>query len=365
MVDFRKLLWSFGVTFRFGQAMNAEPPGGEAFSQSPPDRRRVSVPGAPGIVEVVHAGKNESVFRTDPAHCGKTSNPCFETFRNPLDDCHKTIAPHDEDLMMRWIAIAALLAGCDAKRKEPIPPELPPRPFAAMETIPASSAPSTSASVAAAPAIVPGPAVVERFAVAGDRPASIVKSADGRPPRLVFLPGICSNGGAYLYGFAEAARAHGGAIAIDGDRPCGNLQDFSSITSDPDHEEPRIFAALSAAGVANPQTQDVILVGYSLGATLIENLVKTRPERYPRVILIGSPRDPRLDRLQGTRAVVTMSCSQDIPGRMKGASKRLIADGIASMYLEMPGCTHGNIAEGDRIFSEAFSWLDGFARSRP
>jgi hypothetical protein len=50
---------------------------------------------------------------------------------------------------------------------------------------------------------------------------------------------------------------------------------------------------------------------------------------------------------------------------MIGASKRLAAAGIASMYLEMPGCTHGNIVEGDRIFSEAFSWLDEFARHRP
>lgn len=268
-------------------------------------------------------------------------------------------------MTMRWIAIAAFVAGCDANRKEPILPESPPRPMAAIETKPAPAAPSAGASVAAATAITPGPAVVERFDVPGDRAASIVKSADGRPPRLVFLPGICSNGGAYLYGFAEAARAHGGAIAIDGDRPCGNSRDFSSITSDPDHEEPRILAALGAAGVANPQTQDVILVGYSLGATLIENMVKRNPERYPRVILIGSPRDPRLDRLHGTKAVVTMSCALDIPGRMKNASKRLVAAGIASMYLEMPGCTHGNVAEGDRIFNEAFSWLDGFAPMQP
>lgn len=89
--------------------------------------------------------------------------------------------------------------------------------------------PNTSATSLAVvkPVPVPGPAEVERFDVPGDRPASIVKSADGRPPRIVFLPGICSNGGAYLYSFAEAARAHGGAIAIDGDRPCGGLKDFS------------------------------------------------------------------------------------------------------------------------------------------
>lgn len=279
--------------------------------------------------------------------------------------CHKITGRSHRESMIRWIMMALLAAGCDANRKEPISPELPPRPIAAMQTIPGQSAPSASAPIAVAPPIAPGPAVVERFDVPGDRPASMVKSGDGRPPRLVFLPGICSNGGAYLYGFAEAARAHGGAIAIDGDRPCGNQRDFSSITSDPDHEEPRIFAALEAAGVSNPKTQDVILVGYSLGATLIENLVKTRPERYPRVILIGSPRDPRLDRLQGARAIVTMSCSLDIPGRMKGASKRFVTAGIASMYLEMPNCTHGNMADGDRIFGEAFTWLDGFVRDEP
>lgn len=264
--------------------------------------------------------------------------------------------------------MALFLAGCDANRKEPIAPESPPPPPASMHAIPAQAAPSARTPVVAPPVVAPippapGPAMVERFAVSGDRAASIVKSADGRPPRLVFLPGICSNGGAYLYGFAEAARASGGAIAIDGDRPCGNSRDFSSITSDPEHEEPRILAALHAAGVADPQSHDVILVGYSLGATLIENMVKKNPARYPRVILIGSPRDPRLDRLQGSRAVVTMSCSLDIPSRMKNASKRLVTAGIASMYLEMPGCTHGNITDGDRIFQEAFSWLDGFVRS--
>ncbi|WP_272459697.1 alpha/beta hydrolase [Polyangium jinanense] len=190
-----------------------------------------------------------------------------------------------------------------------------------------------------------------------DLPASIVKSADGRPPRIVFLPGLCSNAGAYLWGFAEAARAHGGAVAIDGDKPCGGLQDFRSISSDPKHEEPRIQAALAAAGHATPASADVILVGYSLGATLIENLVKASPDRYPRVVLIGSPRDPRLDWLKGARAVATMSCSFDVPRRMKGAVRMLEGAGIRSSYFEMPGCTHGNLAEGDRVFSEVLTWI--------
>jgi len=271
--------------------------------------------------------------------------------------------------MKRLLILLALMVGCNANKKESIRSEAISPPIStptAAAAIPQSAAkPATVLlPIAKAPPIDSGPAEVERLVVSGDRDASIVKSADGRPPRLVFLPGICSNGGAYLYGFADAARAHGGAIAIDGDRPCGNSKDFSSITSDPDHEEPRILAALAAAGVNDPKSHDVILVGYSLGATLIENMVKRNPERYLRVILIGSPRDPQLDRLQGARAIVTMACSQDVPGRMKGAAKRFASAGIAATYFEMPGCTHGNVADGDRIFSEAFRWLEAFAPVR-
>lgn len=270
----------------------------------------------------------------------------------------------DVGSMKRLLILLALVIGCDANKEESIRAEVVSPPAVAALPAPVEKPAMVVRPIAKTPQIDSGPAEVERLPVSGDRPASIVKSADGRPPRLVFLPGICSNGGAYLYGFAEAAKAHGGAIAIDGDRPCGNLKDFSSITSDPEHEEPRILAALAAAGVNDPKTQDVILIGYSLGATLIENMVKRSPERYPRVILMGSPRDPRLDRLQGTRAVVTMACSLDVPGRMKGAAKRLASAGIAATYFEMPGCSHGNIADGDRIFSDAFRWLDGFAPAR-
>lgn len=219
-----------------------------------------------------------------------------------------------------------------------------------------SPAPATTSERSSAPTERSG---VESLEVPGDLPASLVRSADGKPPRIVFLPGICSNAGAYLWGFAETARASGGAIAIDGDRPCGSGGAFHSITSDPVHEEPRIEAALRAAGVEAPETADVILVGYSLGATLIENLVKRSPERYPKVALIGSPRDPRLDRLRGARSVATMSCSLDVPGRMKGAARMLENAGLRSCYFEMPGCTHGNLAEGDAVFGEVFRWLEG------
>jgi pimeloyl-ACP methyl ester carboxylesterase len=201
------------------------------------------------------------------------------------------------------------------------------------------------------------PATVDRLDVPGQSPAWVVRSRDGSPPRVVFLPGICSNAGAYLYGFTEAARTFGGALAIDGDRPCGGGGDFHSITSDPTHEQPRIDRALAAAGWPDPEHAEVVLVGYSLGATLVENLVRQSPGRYPRVALIGSPRDPQLARLRGALAVATLSCSLDVPQRMKGAALLLERAGIAARYLEMPGCTHGNLADGDRVFADLFGWL--------
>jgi hypothetical protein len=53
-----------------------------------------------------------------------------------------------------------------------------------------------------------------------------------------------------------------------------------------------------------------------------------------------------------------MCCSLDATWRMKIAAQRLAVRKIPSIYLEMPGCTHGNIADGERIFNTAFEWLE-------
>jgi pimeloyl-ACP methyl ester carboxylesterase len=256
------------------------------------------------------------------------------------------------------LALALGLSIACAPRAENQPhgaPEVP----GPSSTTPAFSAPADSASSKLADASPPRPAAVEEVAVSGDLPAWIVRGTNGIAPHIVFLPGICSNAGAYLYGFAEAARAHGGVLALEGDRPCGAAKGFHSITSDPEHEEPRIEAALAAAGRDKSDSQPILLIGYSLGASLVEGLVQRFPNRYARVGLIGSPRDPSVARLKKAIAVVTMSCSLDVPGRMRGAVARLDAAGIAAKYFEMPGCTHGNLADGDRVLGDALGWLEG------
>jgi pimeloyl-ACP methyl ester carboxylesterase len=177
-------------------------------------------------------------------------------------------------------------------------------------------------------------------------------------PRIVFMPGRCSNAYAYLLAFPESARAHGGVVAIDGDKPCGPPDSgFRSFSWDPARQDARLAAALAAAGVPGAPPGGLTLVGYSAGAGIGELMVQMWPDRYPRVVLIGAPSDPRPERLSRARGVVTMSCSLDVPARMRTAARRLEAAGVAARYLEMPGCAHGHIADGERVFDTAFDWL--------
>jgi pimeloyl-ACP methyl ester carboxylesterase len=190
----------------------------------------------------------------------------------------------------------------------------------------------------------------------------LVRALGGAAPAIVFMPGRCSNAYAYVLGFPEAARAHGGVIAIDGDKPCGAPgSGFRSFTWDPRLQDARVAAALAAVGVTSFPKNGVTLVGYSAGAGIGEQMVQLWPERYPRVVLIGAPSDPRPERLAHARAAVTMSCALDVPGRMKHAASAISAAGVPATYLEMPGCTHGLIADGERVFDAAFRWLAAHA----
>jgi hypothetical protein len=264
--------------------------------------------------------------------------------------------------------LAGLAIGCRGDLSAPqrvaargaAPAGLDRSPLDAPSTAPVST--ESAATVAsAAPAADPAPpetAAVERIEVPGDEMASFVRASDGAPPRVVFLAGICTIGYAYLYDFPEAARAHGGVITLEGDQPCPSDKAYRSFSSDADKQEQRIEAAITAmTGAYAVPEGGFTLVGYSRGATIAERMAKKWPERYPRIVLIGSPSEPALDLLNSARAVVTMSCSKDVPWRMKGALPGLKRRGIPAEYFEMPDCTHGLIADGERVFGEAFDWL--------
>lgn len=242
---------------------------------------------------------------------------------------------------MRWFVLFLGLASCRA-----------PAVSATHAEVGARAAPPVPSVSAIA---VVGPAIVEKLPVVGDVEASIVRGEKGGPPQVVFLPGVCSNANAYLQAFPEAARRAGGVIAIEGDQACA--PGFRTLSGDAQKQEARIRAALAAAGLESTPPEGLTLVGHSRGATVAERLVERAPARFPRVVLMGSPAAPDTKRLAHATAVVTMSCSLDVPGRMKAAAEKLVGLGLPARYVEMAGCTHGNISNGDSVFDDTFRWL--------
>jgi pimeloyl-ACP methyl ester carboxylesterase len=200
-------------------------------------------------------------------------------------------------------------------------------------------------------------ATVEQRDVPKDSPLSMVRGAPGTSTHTVFMAGLCSSAYWYLVAFPEAARAHGGVIAVDGDQPCPGMKGFHSYTWSPVLQRARIEAAVAAAGMAFP-AEGLTLVGYSAGASIAELMHRRWPAVFPRLVLIAPPIDPVTESLRKAHAVVNVSCSLDVPYRMKAATQSLMKLGVPTIYVEMPKCTHGNMADGERAFTEVFDFLD-------
>jgi pimeloyl-ACP methyl ester carboxylesterase len=250
---------------------------------------------------------------------------------------------------MRCPTALVLIAAC--QRTPSVDP--PPRPSAIAR---AFAAPSAS-SAAPVPVVEPVLATVDAVAVPHDQQAYVVRGSPGTRAHIVFMAGLCSSVYWYLAAFPEAARAHGGVLALEGDQPCPEMKGFHSYTWSPVLQRSRIESALAAAGMTIP-SDGLTLVGYSAGASIAELMHRRWPDAFPRLVLIAPPIDPVTESLRKASGIVAMSCSLDVPYRMKAAHQSLTKLGVSSTYIEMPKCTHGNIADGERVFSEAFDWLD-------
>lgn len=230
----------------------------------------------------------------------------------------------------------------------------PPAPAPVAHADPPVAHVAASAEKEKEPEPPPPPAVVERVDVHKDAQASFVR---GNHTHIAFMPGLCSNAYYYMLGFPEAARAHGGVVAIEGDVPCEGAPGFHSFTWSPTLQKARIEHAFAAANVPIPD-EGITLVGYSAGASIAEMMHHAWPKLFPKLVLIAPPMAPKIDRLRSAKAVVAMSCSLDVPYLMKAAAKSLGEVHVPATYMEMPKCTHGQLADGERVFGEAFDWLD-------
>jgi pimeloyl-ACP methyl ester carboxylesterase len=172
---------------------------------------------------------------------------------------------------------------------------------------------------------------------------------------MVFLHGRCAHAQGYVQAFQFAAATRGSVVAPQGDIACEGA--YRRWNVDPVLQDRRIEAAFRAAGDAGP-LEDMVVIGYSQGEVLAEQLAERFPSRYTRAVLMGAPAVPSVTRLRRLRACVMVSGERDARDLMKEGARRLQAAGVPSTYVEMPRALHNQMIEGERTMEEVFGWLD-------
>ncbi len=185
------------------------------------------------------------------------------------------------------------------------------------------------------------------------------------------MPGVCSNGNAYLQTFLEAARRQGGVVAIEGDQPCG-VNGFRTFSWDAGRRTRARGGRARRRRVDGDPTRGNHARGLLTRAQRSRSKWCSAGRAGMRIVLIGAPTDPSPKNLGRARAVVTMpSCDRDVPARMKQAAQATSRAGVPATYLQMPGCTsrqrhrgRANLRRGLRLASHERARSGSASRSR-
>jgi predicted esterase len=201
---------------------------------------------------------------------------------------------------------------------------------------------------------------IKAVEVEGDRELLVVVGgADLRQP-IVYLHGMCADPKEDLEAFGGLARERGTLIALTGDVPCGpdKPPGRTAWPTDPEAIDARIRAAVDAVnarGLGAPLNPDEpVVIGESMGAARAEALAARFPERYKRLVLVGSPQAPSPENLASATAIANVVGEKESQEKMKSGTRALEAKGKPVRFFELPGATHGKYGpEGERIMNEA------------
>ena len=236
-------------------------------------------------------------------------------------------------------------------------------PAGAPAASPAAGARSTTPAPGPARASEPSVPIHMQILDPGARPETYVLRGKPRgPARLVFLHGMCGHALGYAQSFQFSAAEKGTLVAPQGDSPCGKGP-WAQWSPDIADLDARIRAAFRALGRAEP-IDDIVLMGYSQGATRAEALARKWPERYTRLVLIGAPQVTSTRGLKAVRGVVMMAGERDRQEQMKAGMRAFRAAGIPSRFIVLPGAAHGEMGSTpEKSMDEALDWL--FENSKP
>lgn len=229
------------------------------------------------------------------------------------------------------------------------------------ETLAAREVPKSLTS-SSRPAGAPDPIRVEALEGMAP-PVFVVRGGPIGPQKLVFLHGMCGHGLGYAQSFQRAAAKRGTLIAPQADIPCGDGP-WARWSKDISALDQRIHEVFRALGHADP-LDDVIVMGYSQGATRAESLAREYPGVYTRLVLIGGPYSANPRGLEALRGAVTMAGSRDRLDLMQASAKSLRGAGVPAIFLLIPEATHGSMGpHPEETMDGMLAWLSENERPR-
>ncbi len=214
---------------------------------------------------------------------------------------------------------------------------------------------------AAASATGPTAPAHQKVRVPRDLAAYVLPATGESHKVIIYLHGRCGDPLAGIDAFGEAASARATTISLQADVPCEKNPRQHHWGPNIPILERRIEAAIAA--VAEQQGRELepsgmTVIGYSEGALRAESLGKRYPDKFPRVILIGSPLHPTPEGFHPGQSVATMAGTLDMQGLMRQGTRLLEDAGVRVKYFPLPGARHGEYGpQGNAVLDEVFTWL--------
>lgn len=197
---------------------------------------------------------------------------------------------------------------------------------------------------------------------ATEPPVYVLRGGPVGPEKLVFLHGMCGHGLGYAQSFQRAAAKRGTLIAPQADIRCGDGP-WARWSKDVPALDRRIRATFVALGHAEP-IRDVIVIGYSQGATRAESLARQFPDVYTRLVLMGGPYAADPHGLESLRAAVAMAGDRDRLDLMRASARSLAKAGVPATFLLIPEATHGSMGpHPEQTMDEMLTWLSQHERT--
>ena len=197
--------------------------------------------------------------------------------------------------------------------------------------------------------------------VAGDKPVLVVPGNPSVRRPIVHLHGMCAPPRKSLDAWGRVAKDQGTIVTLVGDIPCPDEPGQTKWSDDATKIDARISAAITAVNVArgtNLDTKEILVIGESMGAARAESLAKANPERYSRLVLVGSPQVVSPSNVRGVRSIANLAGEREPQQMAKAATLSLTRAGLDSQFFELSGAAHSEYGpNGERTMRDAIAFV--------